>query len=184
MKNKIKEGIFYFFIISGIFLVVLILCNLLRYNPVVEFPSLDGFNKKIELYKEAANKLKDGECKDFIISFIDKVKDSNYEGKVNIKKLYTDNTILTNYTKAKYACGFTDEILNENYVSTMYMSAIIPYEYIYKEHMFAYEITLRDSLEEAFEVSLFNATENIKRNNELSIIEKYIELASEVQNEE
>ena len=89
---------------------------------------------KRETYKSAhIQRLKDGECKDFIISFIDKVKDSNYEGKVNIKKLYTDNTILTNYTKAKYACGFTDEILNENYVSTMYMSAIIPYEYIYKE---------------------------------------------------
>ena len=184
MKNKIKDGIMYFTVISSVILIILILINLFNYNTMIEFPSLEDFNKKIELYKEDANKLKDGECKDFIISFIDKIKDSNYEGKVNIKKLYTDNAILTNYTKAKDACGFTDEILNENYVSTMYMSAIIPYEYIYKEHMFAYEITLRDNLEEAFEVSLFNATENIKRNNELSIIEKYIELASEVQNEE
>ena len=184
MRDKFKNGILYFSIISSILIVVLILINLFKYNPILEFPPLEEFNKKLVAYKEEANKLNDGECKDFIIGFIDKIKNTNYEGKKDIRELYnSDDSILIYYVSAKNACGFTNERLNDEYIPTMYMSAIIPYEYIYRDYIFGYEITLHDTTEEALRVNLFNTTENIKRNNELEIIEKYIELAREVQNE-
>lgn len=184
MRDKFKNGILYFSIISSILIVVLILINLFKYNSILEFPSLEEFNKKIVIYKEQVNTLKDGKCKDHINNFIDKVKSNNYEGKKDIRELYnSDDSILIYYVSVRDACEFTNERLNDEYIPTMYMSAVIPYEYIYRDYIFGYEITLHDTTEEALKVNLFNTTENIKRNNELEIIEKYIELAKEVQNE-
>lgn len=185
MKNRVKNGILYFFIISTILLIVLILINLFNYNTIVDFPSLDSFNKEIEKYSSEVSNLKDGTCKDFINTFIDKVKSINYEGKKDLKDIYNgDNSILMFYTLAKESCNFSDEKLKEEYIPTMYMSAILPLEYIYNEYIFGYELKIVDGVEKELKINLFNSMIMTKRNTELNIIEKYIELAKEVRNEE
>lgn len=184
MKEKIKNSILYFGVISCIILIIMISINLITKNTMVELPSLKEFNEKLDLYKEEAKEIKDETCSNFIVEFIEKIRSTNYEGKVNFKDIYnSDSSILTYYTIAKSRCNFTDEMLDDNYIGNMYLSSIVPYEYINSEYTFMYEIKLIDSVSKELKPSLFYVSTNIKRNNELSIISKYIELAKEVYNE-
>ena len=184
MKEKIRNSILYFSVVSCAILVIMMSINLITKNTMVELPTLKEFNEKLDIYKEETKEIKDDTCSDFINEFIDKIRSINYEGKVNFKDIYNiNNSILSYYTIAKTKCNFTDEMLDDNYVSTMYLSSILPYEYINNEYSFMYEIKLTDSMSKEFKPDLFYTATTIKRNNELSIISKYIELAKEVYNE-
>lgn len=184
MKNKIKNYIYIFSIFYMIIISFLIVINLFSINTKIHLSSLEEFNKTLNKYEKEVSSLSSSSCKDFINDLIKYVRSNNYEGEVDIIDLYNKgNNILQYYTKGKNACNLSDEVLKDNYLVIDYLSSIIPYESIYNSNMFNYEISLKELFTKESKPDYLNLYTEVKRNNELSIISKYIKLAKEVPNE-
>ncbi len=185
MKENIKNVILYF---SIFYMIVIIVLSIISYGSmvtVIELSTSDEYLKELNTYKEKVNNLKDSTCKDYLNKLVNRVEKDVVKENLNLKEYYEElskeDNFLMYYSEGKDKCNIlNDEVLHEKDMPLMYLTSAIQNSEIVKEHMYQYELSLKDyKTREINIMSLVSVENNIKVRNEIKIIKELFSIISE-----
>jgi len=185
MKENIKNVILYFSIFYMIVILVLAIISYGSMVTVIELSTSDEYLKELNTYKEKVNNLKDSTCKDYLNKLVNRVEKDVVKENLNLKEYYEElskeDNFLMYYSEGKDKCNIlNDEVLQEKDMPLMYITSAIQNSEIVKEHMYQYELSLKDyKTREINIMSLVSVENNIKVRNEIKIIKELFSIISE-----
>lgn len=178
-KEEIKRRCYYgmiFFSIVIVFMSYLTLTNIksevyIERNVATE-ARLDNLKKEVELLRE-------GSCKDFLNEYITYIDKGYFEGVVKLKDIYNYywNTPSVNYYEMGINnCAIDRETLQNTQIPTKYVTNMVYPDYLLDEYIYQYEFRIKDPVRLIMEPNTFNLTLNNMRNNQINILEDYINI--------
>ncbi len=196
MKDKIKRSLTNFTIIYIITITILAFISYFSFQDEIEIGNNnDSFNEKITFYKSEINQLKDNNCKEYLKTLVNFVENDNKERNIKVRDYYQelekesnkDQSIIYYYVKAKENCPMINDKINDEYdLTSLFLTAHMQSENIFKDYYFKYEIGIKDIANSEVMPNTLVINQNIKASAESRIINNLIEIIknSEVLDEE
>lgn len=181
MKEKLKTSIFAVSIVYIIIISITMLLTVLNQTKTVTYQPITGYDKKLSTVKEEVNKLEEDACIKSIKSLIEFTEATYYTEEIKIKDLYdsmdSDGWWFGRNVNAFDNCDLTEEEKSE--ITSLIMASGIQFDELIQRHAYDYELKIFDSTRETFEPNMETIENNIRKNLEIKVIEKFIEVYNE-----
>lgn len=181
MKENFKTGIlfigiFYMLVIS--FLMISAVDNGIA---TIEYDDISVYTEKLENMKKGVEELEDNDCTSDIKSLIEFSEKTNFVNETKIKDIYSTVTgkdgWLVKYGRAIESCELTEEQKDD--ISPFALASGIQFDELFHKHAYDYELRLPDSVRTLLEPSMENIENVIRKNLEMEVVEKLIEVQNE-----
>lgn len=184
MKEKIKNILFGSFISYFIVIIVLMLFNYFTSVSSISLSDSEDNLKEIKEYKEEVNKLDNNDCVSVINEMIGFYEETSYDGLVNLKEMFETavdgKSYLSFYTDIRDNCNLMSEEMNEMGYQTRIVSVAVNVDQLIQNYYFQYELSLKDIVSrQLMEFNLDNLEYQIRKKNELELIDSLIKLEKE-----
>ncbi len=178
--NRFKDLLLSVFVLGSIVIIIFIIISFFNAKTTIEISKNDNNEEKLLILRGKVDALEDGECKSFLKDYVKWIDDFNLEGTIKIRNLYFDmleNSPTTKYFEdAKNKCGFTNEEIHENNITSDYLTLLILPDVIFDKYLFDHELRLKDHLRSIAEANIDNVAYSTLNSTKLDILNKYINL--------
>lgn len=181
MKEKLKISIFAVTVVYIVVISVMMITAISNQTKTVKYEPILDYEKRLNIIKEEVNKLEENSCIKSIKSLIEFTEQTYYKEEVKIKDLYnnidSDNWWFSRNIEALSSCELSDEIKKD--ITPLILASGIQFDELFQKHAYDYELKIFDSVRKSLEPNMQNIENNIRKNLEMEVIKKFIEVYNE-----
>lgn len=186
-KEEIKRRCYFGMIFFSIVIVFMSYLTISNIKSEIYIDRNETTESRLDNIKNEVALLRDGSCKDFLNEYITYIDKGYFEGVVKLKDIYNYywNTPSVNYYEMGINnCAIDRDKLQTTQIPTKYITNMIAPDSLMDEYIFQYEFRLKDPVRIIMEPNTFNITLVNIRNNQINILEDYVNIYKEKVNQQ
>ena len=161
-----------------VLLAVMTYCNMVT---SVELSTNEEYIKELNEYKEIVSSKENTTCKDFMNNLINKTEKSISKTEMDLRGTYEEimsDSLLDYYSKGAESCkSITKEQMQDENLPIKFLGSTVLVDETISKYFFQYELSFKDiKMRDYSEVSLEAVGNNIKIQNELQIIQSFLNI--------